>query len=171
MEIKINKKRKEENMNKKALILALSLAMLTGCGQQEESQEEPTPSVESTQTSETNEEKGADMIGGEKTGEGNVTLSTPGGEGEQVTLIVDDETIMTSIDLNLENVDVDGNEPTYAYVDGKENRKMQLSKDSVSQQFLDLEEEQLIPGIHNVEVIQEKDGDQVFYRHLTYEVK
>lgn len=160
-------------MNKKALILALSLAMLTGCGQQEEEspQSNPSPSVESTQSNEANDEKGADMIGGERTGEGNVTLATPGGEGEQVTLIVDDDTMMTSIDLNLENVDVDGNEPTYAYVDGKENRKMQLSKDSVSQQFLDLEEDQLTPGIHNVEVIQEKDGDQVFYRHLTYEVK
>lgn len=87
-------------MNKKALILALSLAMLTGCGQQEEEspQSNPSPSVESTQSNEANDEKGADMIGGERTGEGNVTLATPGGEGEQVTLIVDDDTMMTSID-------------------------------------------------------------------------
>lgn len=159
-------------MNKKLLVLALALTTLTGCSQKEETQpSNPNPSVENTQTGEANDDKKSNMIGGEKTGQGNVNLSTPGGEGEQVTLILEEDTILTTIGLNLENVNVDGNEPTYVYVDGKENNKMQLSKDVISQQTLELKEDQLTPGVHNVEVIQEKNGEQIFYRLLTYKVK
>ena len=166
-------------MNKKALILALSIVMLTGCGNKTndtKSTESNKASVESTEKvkddNKSNDKKeDKKIIGGEEKGEGNITLSTPGGEGKDVTLIVDEETAMTSIGLNAESVDVDGNEPTIVYVDGDKNKTLQLSKDVQSQQSLGLEEENLTEGKHIVEVIQEKDGEQVFYRQLSYEVK
>lgn len=167
-------------MNKKALILALSLAMLTGCGNKTEetttSNEQAVTSTEisnqDTSSSETVEKEGENkMIGGEEKGEGNITLATPGGEGSEVSLIVKENTMMTQIGFNAEGVDVDGNEPTKVYVDGNENTQLQLSKDVKSQEVIDLKEDELKPGIHNVEVVQEKDGEQTFYRLLTYEVK
>ncbi|WP_040396714.1 hypothetical protein [Anaerococcus senegalensis] len=166
-------------MNKKALILALSFVMLTGCG----NKTDDTKSTESNKASVESTEKVKDdnksnvkkdepkIIGGEEKGEGNITLSTPGGEGKDVTLIVDEETVMTSIGLNAESVDVDGNEPTIVYVDGDKNKTLQLSKDVQSQESLNLEEENLTEGKHIVEVIQEKGGEQTFYRQLSYTVK
>lgn len=171
-------KRKEEKMNKKALILALSIVMLTGCGNKKDetkstesnkSSVESTEKVEDDNKSNTKEER--KVIGGEEKGEGNITLSTPCGEGKDVTLIVDEETVMTSIGLNAESVGVDGNEPTIVYVDGDKNRTLQLAKDVQAQESLDLEEENLTEGKHIVEVIQEKDGEQTFYRQLSYTVK
>lgn len=111
------------------------------------------------------------LIGGEEKGAGTINLSTPRGEGPQVTLIVDPKTTMSSIGLSAESVEVDGNEPTTVYVDGQENNILQLSNDSGHQGSLILEDEQLKPGTHNVEVIQEINGQQTFYRLLTYEVK
>lgn len=110
-------------------------------------------------------------IDGEAKGAGTINLSTPGGEGPQVTLIVDPKTTISSIGLLAENVEVDGSEPTYVYIDGQESRKLQLSKDSMSQDSLELQGSLLDKGMHNVEIIQEIDGEQNFYRLLTYEVK
>lgn len=164
-------------MNKKALILALSLAMLTGCGgetdktPEAETKEEVKQEETVKESEETTSETESNLIGGEEKGDGNITLATPGGEGKDVSLILDKDTVLTQIGINAENVDVDGNEPTYVYIDGKENKKLQLSKDVMHQGSLDLEGDLLKEGKHNVEVIQEKDGEQVFYRLLTYEVK
>ena len=110
-------------------------------------------------------------IGGEAKGAGNITLSTSGGEGEHVILITEDDTTLASIGFYAENVEADGSEPTYVYIDGQESRKLQLSKDSMSQDSLELQGSLLDKGIHNVEIIQEIDGEQNFYRLLTYEVK
>lgn len=166
-------------MNKKALILALSIAMLTGCG----NKTDDTKSTESNKTSVESTEKVKDdnksdvkkdepkIIGGEEKGEGDVSLYTAGGEGKDVTLIVDEKTSMVSIDLEVTNVDVDGNEPTVVYVDGEKNRTLQVSKDVQSQVMLNLEKDALTEGKHIVEVIQEKDGQQTFYRQLSYTVK
>lgn len=166
-------------MNKKALILALSIVMLTGCGNKTDdtkSNESSKNSVESTEKVK-NDNKSNDkkenqkIIGGEEKGEGNITLSTPGGEGKDVTLITEKDSLLEQIGINAEDVDVDGNEPTVVYVDGKENTKLQLSKDVAVQDSIDLQEENLTEGKHIVEVIQEKDGQQTFYRQLSYEVK
>lgn len=73
--------------------------------------------------------------------------------------------------MNFENVEADGSEPTKIYVDGKEKFTSQLSSESMSQTSLDLEGKDLKKGMHNVEVIQEINGQQNFYRILTYEVK
>ena len=166
-------------MNKKALILALSIVMLTGC----ENKTDDTKSTESNKTSVESTEKVKDdnksndkkdeqkIIGGEEKGESNITLSTPGGEDKDVTLITEKDSLLVQIGINAEDVDVDGNEPTVVYVDGKENTKLQLSKDVAVQDVIDLQEENLTEGKHIVEVIQEKDGQQVFYRQLSYEVK
>ena len=136
---------------------------------EETTQDEPTPAEDqqAEQTTSSNNK----LIGGEEKGAGTINLSTPGGEGPQVTLIVDPKTTMSSIGLSAENVEVDGNEPTKVYVDGQENKTLQLSNGSGHQGSLMLEDEQLKPGTHNVEVIQEIDGEQNFYRLLTYEVK
>lgn len=170
-------------MNKKALILALSIVMLTGCG----NKTDDTKSTESNKASVESTEKVKDdnksdvkkedqkIIGGEEKGEGNITLSTPGGEGKDVTLITEKDSLLEQIGINAEDVDVDvdvdGNEPTVVYVDGKENTKLQLSKDVAIQDVIDLQEENLTEGKHVVEVIQEKDGEQTFYRQLSYTVK
>lgn len=127
--------------------------------------------AEQPQAEDTTQQQGGNMIGGQEKGAGTINLSTPGSEGPQVTLIVDPKTTMSSIGLLAENVEVVGNEPTKVYVDGQENRTLQLSNDSSHQGTLTLEGEQLKPGTHNVEVIQEIDGQQKFYRLLTYEVK
>lgn len=162
-------------MNKKALILALSFVMLTGCGNKKDdakSTESNNTSVESTEkVKDDNKSNDKKIIGGEEKGEGNITLSTPGGEGKDVTLIVDEKTSMVSIDLEVSNVDVDGNEPTIVYVDGEKNRTLQVSKDVQSHVMLNLEKQVLTEGKHIVEVIQEKDGEQTFYRQLSYTVK
>lgn len=133
---------------------------------EETTQDEPTPAEDQQATSSNNK-----LIGGQEKGAGTINLSTPGGEGPQVTLIVDPKTTISSIGLLAENVEVDGNEPTKVYVDGQENNILQLSNDSSHQGTLTLKGEQLKPGTHNVEVIQEIDGEQNFYRLLTYEVK
>lgn len=166
-------------MNKKALILALSIVMLTGCGNKTDdtkSTESNKASVESTEKvkddNKSNDKKeDQKIIGGEEKGEGNITLSTPGGEGKDVTLITEKDSLLEQIGINAEDVDVDGNEPTVVYVDGNENTKLQLSKDVAVQDVIDLQEENLTEGKHIVELIQEKDGQQVFYRQLSYEVK
>lgn len=166
-------------MNKKALILALSIVMLTGCGNKKDdtkSTENNKASVESTEKvkddNKSNVKKDEPkIIGGEEKGEGDITLYTPGGEGKDVTLIVDEKTSMTSIELDATNVDADGNEPTMVYIDGKKNKTVQLSKDIQLQQLLNLEKDALTEGKHIVEVIQEKDGQQTFYRQLSYTVK
>lgn len=136
--------------------------------------EEATPD-ESTPTADQQAEQATSsnnkLIGGEEKGAGTINLSTPGGEGPQVTLIVDPKTTMSSIGFLAENVEVDGNEPTTVYIDGQENSILQLSNESTHQGTLMLESEQLKPGTHNVEVIQEINGEQTFYRLLTYEVK
>lgn len=168
-------------MNKKALILALSIVMLTGCG----NKKDETKTVESSNTSVESTEKVKDdnksndkkdeqkIIGGEEKGEGNVTLSTPDGEkGKDVTYIVfDEETGITSIGLIVESVDIDENEPTIVYIDGDKNKTLQLAKDVKEHEALYLEEENLTEGKHIVEVIQEKDGEQTFYRQLSYTAK
>lgn len=166
-------------MNKKALILALSIVMLTGCGNKTDdtkSTESNKASVESTEkvkddNKSNTKKEDKKIIGGEEKGEGNITLSTPGGEGKDVTLITEKDSLLVQIGINAEDVDVDGNEPTVVYVDGKENTKLQLSKDVAVQDSIDLQEENLTEGKHIVEVIQEKDGQQTFYRQLSYEVK
>ena len=166
-------------MNKKALILALSIIMLTGCGNKKDdskSTENNKSSVESTEkvkddNKSNTKEEDKKIIGGEEKGEGNIALSTPGGEGKDVTLITEKDSLLVQIGINAEDVDVDGNEPTVVYVDGKENTKLQLSKDMAVQDVIDLQEENLTEGKHIVEVIQEKDGQQTFYRQLSYEVK
>lgn len=127
--------------------------------------------LESSNNPETESTDESSIIGGEEKGEGDVILTTPGGEGKDVILIVDKNTHMTSIGLDAENVNVDGNEPTRIYIDGKENTTLQLSKDVYSQRTLMLEKDLLNKGKHIVEVIQEINGEQTFYRQLSYTVK
>lgn len=163
-------------MNKKLLIFALiSLTSVSCSNKQEGTKESSETKTEISQPAEENKKESKKeeptIIGGEEKGNGDVKLRTPGGEGKDVTLIVDKKTSMTSIDLNCENVDVDGNEKTVVYIDGKENKTLQLSKDVKSQEMLDLDKDLLTEGKHTVEVIQEKDGQQVFYRQLSYTVK
>lgn len=159
-------------MNKRILIFVLAALTLASCGNKNESSNESIETKEEvTEHVEESKKEELTIIGGEEKGEGEVTLRTPGGEGKDVTLIVDKKTSMTSIDLNCENVDVDGNEPTRVYVDGKENDTIQLSKDVMSQRMLDLDKDLLTEGKHIVEVIQEINGEQTFYRQLSYTVK
>lgn len=148
----------EENKNLKAQLTA--------------SDENNSENLETESTESTDEtENKSNIVGGKEKGEGDITLTTPGGEGKDVILIVDKNTHTTSIGLDAENVNVDGNEPTRIYIDGKENSTLQLSKDVYSQHTLLLEKDLLTKGKHIVEVIQEINGEQIFYRQLSYTVK
>lgn len=114
---------------------------------------------------------GEKMIGGEEKGAGSVALMNASGQGNHITIIQETNAIMHQIGITFEEVDTNGSEPTTIYVDGKENSVVQVSKDVQKASSITLEDAQLEKGMHNVEVIQEINGEQTFYRLLTYEVK
>lgn len=148
---KENKELKDENMK---------LKNVNSQGVEETSDENISQTNENT-----------NLIGGQSKGNGEITLSTPGGEGDDVILIVDENAFMASISINYKNVDVDGNEPTIIYVDGKQFTKLQLSKKVQGTYILTLEKDNITKGKHNIEVIQEINGEQTFYKLLSYTVK
>lgn len=137
--------------------------------------EENTPNetipVENQPQDEQDIAKGEKMIGGEEKGAGKVELQNASGNGSHITVIADDNQTLVQIGIYLEEVETDGSEPTKIYVDGKENTTAQVSKESTYTSSLTLEGKDLEKGTHNVEVIQEINGQQIFYRVLTYEVK
>lgn len=126
---------------------------------------------EQSQTEQKNPQQGDKMIGGEEKGAGKVELQNASGNGSHITVIADDNQTLVQIGIYLEEVETDGSEPTKIYVDSKENSVAQVSKDSNYASSLTLEGKDLEKGTHNVEVIQEINGEQTFYRILTYEVK
>lgn len=126
---------------------------------------------EQSQTEQKNPQQGDKMIGGEEKGAGKVELQNASGNGSHITVIADDNQTLVQIGIYLEEVETDGSEPTKIYVDGKENTTAQVSKESTYTSSLTLEGKDLEKGTHNVEVIQEINGQQIFYRVLTYEVK
>ena len=155
-----NKKLKAENSDLKARLGIADNQKETNQTQEISQQEKnPTPA------------QGGKMIGGTPKGSGDITLRGPGGEGEKITLILDPKISATDFSINLSNMEVDGNEPTKIYVDGQENQITQISKDMQSDLSIFISGKQIKKGIHNVEVIQEINGQQNFYRLLTYEVK
>lgn len=159
-----NKKLKNENSDLKA--------QLGITDDQEESQsEEIFASKDTNQEESPQPNQGGKMIGGTPKGGGKIELQNASGQGDHIVVITDKNTAMLQVWMNFENVEADGSEPTKIYVDGKEKSIEQLSKESMSQSSLTLEGKDLKKGIHNVEVIQEINGQQNFYRLLTYEVK
>lgn len=127
--------------------------------------------AEQPQSEETNQQQENKMIGGQEKGAGTVELQNASGNGNHITVIADDNQTLVQIGIYLEEVETDGSEPTKIYVDGKENTTAQVSKESNYTSSLTLEGKDLDKGTHNVEVIQEINGQQTFYRMLTYEVK
>lgn len=154
-----NKNLKKENSDLKAQLGITDNQEETDQTQEVSQEESPTPA------------QGGKMIGGTPKGIGNITLRGPGGEGENITLILDPKISATDFSIYLSNMEVDGNEPTKIYVDGQENQIAQISKDAQSDLSIFISGKQIKKGIHNVEVIQEINGVQSFYRLLTYEVK
>ena len=126
---------------------------------------------EQSQAEQTNLQQGDKMIGGEEKGSGIVELQNASGRGNHIVIIADANQTIIQIGIYLEEVETDGSEPTKIYVDGKENTTAQVSNESTYTSSLTLEGKDLDKGIHNVEVIQEINGQQTFYRMLTYEVK
>lgn len=133
--------------------------------------DEPAPTEEQPQAEQTNLQQGDKMIGGEEKGSGIVELQNASGRGNHIVIIADANQTIIQIGIYLEEVETDGSEPTKIYVDGKENTTAQVSKESTYTSSLTLEGKDLEKGTHNVEVIQEINGQQIFYRVLTYEVK
>lgn len=154
-----NKKLKAENEDLKSQ-LGIS-------DSEEDSQEEPIDQTKENQV----QNQGGKKVGGTPKGGGKIELQNASGQGDHIVVIADKSITFIQIIMNFENVEADGSEPTKIYVDGKEKSVQQLSKDSMSTSTLDLEGKDLKKGIHNVEVIQEINGEQNFYRLLTYEVK
>lgn len=154
-----NKKLKAENSDLKAKLGITDNQEETDQTQEVSQEESPTPA------------QGGKMIGGTPKGGGKIELQNASGQGDHIVVITDKNTSLLQVGMNFENVEADGSEPTKIYVDGKEKSIEQLSKESMSQISLDLEGKDLKKGIHNVEVIQEINGQQNFYRLLTYEVK
>lgn len=154
-----NKKLKAENSDLKAQLGITDDQEETDQTQEVSQEESPTPA------------QGGKMIGGTPKGGGKIELQNASGQGDHIVIIADKSITFIQVAMNFENVEADGSEPTKIYVDGKEKSVQQLSKDSMSTSMLDLEGKDLKKGIHNVEVIQEINGVQNFYRLLTYEVK
>lgn len=154
-----NKKLKAENSDLKAQLGITDDQEETDQTQEVSQEESPTPA------------QGGKMIGGTPKGGGKIELQNASGQGDHIVVIADKSITFIQVAMNFENVEADGSEPTKIYVDGKEKFTSQLSKESMSQTSLDLEGQDLKKGIHNVEVIQEINGVQSFYRLLTYEVK
>lgn len=154
-----NKKLKAENEDLKSQ-LGIS-------DSEEDSQEEPIDQTKENQI----QNQGGKMIGGTPKGGGKIELQNASGKGDHIVVIAEKDTALLQVGMNFEDVETNGSEPTKVYVDGKEKSTEQLSKESMAQSTLTLEGEDLKKGVHNVEVIQEINGKQNFYRLLTYEVK
>lgn len=154
-----NKKLKAENSDLKSQLGIKDDQEKTNQTQEATQEENPTPA------------QGGKMIGGTPKGGGKIELQNASGQGDHIVVIADKNTSLLQVGMNFENIEADGSEPTKIYVDGKEKSIEQFSKESMSQTSLDLEGKDLKKGIHNVEVIQEINGFQNFYRLLTYEVK
>lgn len=154
-----NKKLKAENSDLKSQLGITDDQEETDQTQEAPKEKNPTPA------------QGGKMIGGTPKGGGKIELQNASGQGDHIVVIADKNTSLLQVGMNFENIEADGSEPTKIYVDGKEKSIEQLSKESMSQTSLDLEGKDLKKGIHNVEVIQEINGQQNFYRLLTYEVK
>lgn len=132
--------------------------------------DETTPTEEQPQAEQTSA-TGEKMIGGQEIGEGTIELQNANGQGNHITIIPETNNLIHQIGMIFEQVDTDGNEPTTIYVDGENNSVVQVSKDVHKATSITLEESHLEKGMHNIEVIQEINGEQTFYRLLTYEVK
>lgn len=156
-----NKKLKAENSDLKSQL---------GITEDEENSYQPQDIIQQAEDNPEPKKEGK-MIGGTPKGGGKIELQNASGQGDHIVVIVDKNTAMLQVGMNFENVEADGSEPTKIYVDGKEKSIEQLSKDTLSQKSLLLEGKDLKKGMHNVEVIQEINGEQNFYRLLTYEVK
>lgn len=154
-----NKKLKAENKNLKTQ-LGIS-------DTEEDTQEESIDQAKEEQAP----NQGGKMIGGTPKGGGKIELQNASGKGDHIVVIAEKDTALLQVGMNFEDVETNGSETTKVYVDGKEKSTEQLSKESMAQSTLTLEGEDLKKGVHNVEVIQEINGKQNFYRLLTYEVK
>lgn len=111
------------------------------------------------------------LIGGEEKGAGKVELQNASGNGNHITVIAGNDPYMLQIGILFEDAELNGSEPTNIYVDAEKNDVAQVSKENMYASNITLEGPQLEKGMHNVEVIQEINGQQTFYRLLTYEVK
>ena len=160
-----NKKLKAENSDLRAQLGITD-------DQEELDQTQEIAAVEDTSQEENPQtNQGGKMIGGTPKGGGKIELQNASGQGDHIVVIAQNNETFLQVGMFFENVEADGSEPTKIYVDGKEKFTEQLSAESMSQTSLDLEGKDLKKGMHNVEVIQEINGEQNFYRLLTYEVK
>lgn len=133
-------------------------------------QDEPAPTEEQQQTEQASA-KGDKMIGGDEKGAGKVELQNASGNGNHITVIDGNDPYMLQIGILFEDAELNGSEPTNIYVDAEKNDVAQVSKENMYASSITLEGPQLEKGMHNVEVVQEINGQQTFYRLLTYEVK
>lgn len=140
-------------------------------GTNEEITPDETTPIEDQPQAEQASATGDNMIGGQEKGAGKVELQNASGQGNHITIIPETNNLIHQIGMIFEEVDTNGSEPTTIYVDGEENSVVQVSKDVHKASSITLEDTQLDKGMHNVEVIQEINGEQTFYRLLTYEVK
>lgn len=137
---------------------------------EEVSPDETIPTEDQPQE-EPNSSTGEKMIGAQEKGSGKVELQNASGTGNHITVIAGDDPYMMQIGISFEYAELNGSEPTTIYVDGEKNDVAQVSKDNIYASTITLEGPHLEKGMHNVEVIQEINGEQTFYRLLTYEVK
>lgn len=106
-------------------------------------------------------------------GDGAFYISTPSGssEGENIPILYSEEDALL-VQIGYEAEGIDGSLLSYIYIDGMLIGKEQLSD---TQGTLDLSREQLLHGIHTVEVVQYKEDDIgkdiVLYKTASFEVK
>lgn len=159
-------------MKKKFLIIGLITTLslsLVACNTAEKKNEaamENEKIMEEVTDSTKEENK---MIGGEETGTGKIYLVNSSGTTEDENILFVQYKESTTLNqIGIESEGIDGSKPTIIYLDGKEFEQKQLGD---SQSSIQIIEDALEKGIHNVEFIQ-KDGDDITFYHLAqYEVK
>ena len=154
----------------------IAMSMLTACGGSDTNKTAQTDNnAGSAANSSTQQTAKRDLPENDYTdmGTGTMYISTESGtseDGAVPVLFVSDEDILIQIGLNTSAFD--GVHLSYIYVDGMLNSKEQLGESQIS---LDLSEDALSIGQHNIEVVQyntdKPDGQIITYKSATYEVK
>ncbi|WP_027725426.1 hypothetical protein [Tuberibacillus calidus] len=168
-------------------VLFLSIGLLAACGSSDSKKDNSNNANKTTTTekADKNESSKSDTSQAESkypfpenaspTGKGKIVISTPSGTSENgnvPVLIVEPDTAMTQIGIDLSNFD--GSKQTYIYINKIFNTAEQVGE--MTQTSLNLEGEFLKPGTYTVTAIQfdnddPKSGKVINYTEAKYEVK
>jgi hypothetical protein len=165
-------------------VLILSVGLLAACGSSDTKNDNDNNANKTTTTEKANKDEGKTTREESKypfpenaspTGKGKIVISTPSGTSENgnvPVLIIEPDTAMTQIGIDLSNFD--GSKQTYIYINKIFNTAEQVGE--LTQTSLNLEGVFLKPGTYTVTAVQfdnddPKSGKVINYTEAKYEVK